>query len=589
MNVSTQLSAFVLLFSAIVAVMCLIERRRTRVTLAFVVWLTALGLARGGYIFNKLTGEGFLITAIGYLALFAATPSLAMVASKKKVASYAPLWIGSTIIACLLVFPLGAPLVDPKILFRATTYRAIGLGLFAASALYALFILQRSHGSRAWPLTGVAALTAIFSILEALWPWRVNFPPLGTALGIVVIFLAYNVLVREERLGRNMLVRAIAFTLTALLLAALYGFLVYRQGDRPALFVINTLAASFAVLLLYEPIMGWIERRATRIFEQRRDRIQRVAEQILSQVDKAANMDEFADALLPAFSGGIAGIEIRTPSTSLARGTNAGDVFEVALDESGGLGLNVWFDARREAEAKRLIDAIRGQLKYKLEIIELAKRFAEQEKMAAIGALASGLAHQLKNPLSALGAALEFERTGENDELIKSQAERINAIISRFFDFARPLEPKRETTDLAKLIDRLVEHVKGSPENAGLEVELALSEPAAVDIDPDLFAEALINLLRNAAAATDNKGPVRIALRAEDGRVTIEVEDAGQGIPPRERESIFEPFYTKAKGGTGLGLAITKKIVEAHGGRIWVGDSSLGGARFVIELPKGEG
>ncbi len=602
MNVSTQLSAFVLLFSAIVAVMCLVERRRIRVSLAFVVWLAALALAKGGYIFNRLTGRGFAITAIGYLALFAATPTLAMVAADKRRTSYVPLWLGAAVLALPFILPIGAPLIDPRSISRPTVYRIIGLGLFAASTLYSLFILSRSHGSRALPLVGVASVAATLCVLEALWTWRFSFPPVGTALGIVVIFLAYSTLVREERLGRRMLVRAVAFSFTALLLAALYGFLVYRQGDRPALFVVNTLAASFAVLLLYEPIMSWIERQATRLFEQRRDWIRKTTEQILPRIDRARSLDELADALMPALSCGITGFRISTPSATVARGSGEGEPVNTALGGPDGPMLSVWVEPKRTAEVKRLIDAIRDQLKYKLEILELAKRIAEQEKMAAIGALASGLAHQLKNPLSALVAALEMERTDENEALIRSQADRINTIISRFFDFARPLTLKREEVNLVELADSIVENLQRLPENRDAKItsfarlDLARTkesgEPvilnAVANVDPELMQEALVNLIVNAIAATGGKGEVSVVVDVEDERVIIAVEDSGKGIPPQDRDRIFEPFYTKSKGGTGLGLAIVKRIVEAHGGRIRVEDSTtLGGARFVIELPKG--
>lgn len=602
MNVSTQLSAFVLLFSAIVAIMCLFERKRTGVALAFVIWLVALGCAKGGYVFNKLTGEGHLVTAIGYLALFAATPTLAIVAAEKKTKSFILLWLVALLLLIPLIYPFGLPLVDSKLLFRATSYRAVGLALFALTIFFAIWILQKSLGKKILPLTIFAAFAALLAIIEALWPWKILFPPVGTALSIVTLFMAYQILVRGEPFGTRMLVRAIAFCATALLLAALYGVLVYGLGNRPALFIINTLAASFAVLLLYEPIMGWIERQAARLFEQKQGKIQRISGQILSGIERSTNINEVADALFPMLSFGTLGFEVQTPSAKTFRGTRAGKEHSIPLDEQGAFSLKAWLDRRGESEAVRLVENIKGQLRYKLEIIELAKRLVQEEKMAAIGALASGLAHQLKNPLSALRATIELERTDESDELIKSQAERINVIISRFFDFAKPLELKREVVDIAKLLKAIVEHVKKLPENRALKIDLLqeldakesekfeLFSPKEVkaSVDAELLQEALINLIKNAISATENRGPVRIKTNSRGQTVFVEIEDSGKGIPPVEREKVFEPFYTKSKGGTGLGLAITKKIVESHGGTIRVEDSELGGARFVVELKSGE-
>lgn len=584
MNVSTQLSAFVLLFSAIVAIMCLFERRQTNVALAFVIWLVALGCAKGGYVFNKLTGEGHLITAIGYLALFAATPTLAIVTTKKKTKSYIILWIFAFLLLIPLIYPFGLPLIEPKLLFRATNYRAIGIVLFSISIFSALFILQKSLGKRLLPLTVFATLVALLAITEALWPWKINAPPVGTALSIVALFMAYQILVRGEPFGTKMLVRAIAFCATALLLTALYGILVYGIGNRPALFIINTLGASFAVLLLYEPIMSWIEKQATKLFEQKQKKIQKISEQILSGIERAISINDVVDSLFQAFSFGAIGFEVQTPTAKVFKGTKVGKEQNFPLDEKGSLTLKAWLDKKSEVDAIKVIESIKGQLRYKLELIELAKRLAQQEKMAAIGTLASGLAHQLKNPLSALRAAIELERTSESDELIKSQAERINAIISRFFDFARPLELKKESININKLIAQIVEYFKKMPENSSLAFDLNLKGDVVASVDPELMQEALINIVRNAINAVELKGKIKISSLKDERAVIIIVEDSGKGIPQDMREKIFEPFYTKSKGGTGLGLAITKKIIEAHGGTIRVEDSELGGAKFVVEL-----
>lgn len=550
------------------------------------MWLIALAVAKGGFVFNKLAGRGYLVTAIGYLAFFAATPTLATIAAEKKAKNCVYLWIAALLLFVPLVYPFGQPFIDPKSLFKATIYRQMGLALFAISVASAIWTLQKTLGKRILPLTLCAIAAAALAIVEALWPWKIKMPPVGTALSIVVLFLAYQILVRAEIVGTKMLVRAIAFCATALLLTALYGVLVYGLGNKPALFIINTLAASFAVLLLYEPIMGWIERQAAKLFEQRQTKIQKIAEKILEGIERSTSLNELADALSPTLSSGILGYEIQTPTSKNFRGTKEGKEQKIALDDSNVLSLTTWIDKKGEAEALALIDVIKGQLRYKLEIIELAKKLAEQEKMATVGALASGLAHQLKNPLAALRAAIE-EDTKESQELVKSQSERINVIISRFFDFAKPLELKREIVDISKMINAIVEHVIKLPENKDLKIEFMAEKVVKADIDPELLQEALVNLIRNAIAATEQKGLVRATTKGDRQNITIEIEDAGKGIPPYDREKIFEPFYTKTKGGTGLGLAITKKIVESHGGTIRIEDSTLGGAKFVIELKSG--
>lgn len=216
------------------------------------------------------------------------------------------------------------------------------------------------------------------------------------------------------------------------------------------------------------------------------------------------------------------------------------------------------------------------------------------DRLAALGQLTAGLAHELRNPLSTIKSSSELLRQqvpAENDvarELtgfIATEVDRTNSLISRFLDFARPLQQRPEPTDVHQVLDRAVANLARQPvrdvsfvKNYGTSVPL-------LPLDSELMERVFFNLLLNAAQASPEGGVVTIKTRADGDWVEVAVIDRGTGIAPEHRESIFNPFFTTKPEGVGLGLAIVSKIVDEHGGRILVESELEQGSVFRVVLP----
>lgn len=230
------------------------------------------------------------------------------------------------------------------------------------------------------------------------------------------------------------------------------------------------------------------------------------------------------------------------------------------------------------------------------EIRELQAEIRRKEKLAALGGLAAGVAHEIRNPLSSIkGMASYFKsRFDEGSEdreaarVMIGEVDRLNRVISELLDFARPSELNRQPTNMPALLDRTVKLIArdAAAKQVALASECGLSAEDHPLLDPDRMAQCLLNLYLNAIEAMPSGGALRIAVdRATDDSLVIEVRDTGAGIPTEHLSRIFDPYFTTKSSGTGLGLAIVHKIVEAHAGRIYVFSEAGQGTRFQIVLP----
>ncbi len=230
----------------------------------------------------------------------------------------------------------------------------------------------------------------------------------------------------------------------------------------------------------------------------------------------------------------------------------------------------------------------------------LRQRLSEVERLAAVGELAAGLAHEIRNPLAAiLNAAtlLEDEETLTAEErasileAVRTEARRLNTTLSDFLLFARPRQPTRQTGDIGKVVEHvsalLHEERNG---RAGVQVDVRVdSTIPQFPFDADQLTQVLWNIARNGVEAMQGRGHLSLNVGRRNGEVLISVADTGPGISPDEQRRIFQPFISKKPGGTGLGLAIAQRIVTAHGGRIDLESAPEQGSRFTICLPLLEG
>ena len=221
------------------------------------------------------------------------------------------------------------------------------------------------------------------------------------------------------------------------------------------------------------------------------------------------------------------------------------------------------------------------------------------ERLAALGQLSAGLAHEIRNPLGVIKGSAEMlnQKVEASNPLarelagyIGTEVNRLNSLVTRFLDFARPSHLELRGTQLSELVDRVLESVHNQLPESHVEVERRYAPGTPdVQVDPQLCEQIFINLVTNAYQAMEQRGrlTISIAPESQNGRdgVGIVVEDSGPGVPVESREQIFNPFFTSKKDGVGLGLSIVAKIVDDHRGSIRLESPSGQGARFHVFLP----
>ena len=229
------------------------------------------------------------------------------------------------------------------------------------------------------------------------------------------------------------------------------------------------------------------------------------------------------------------------------------------------------------------------------------------ERLAALGQLSAGLAHEIRNPLAVIkGSADMLNRkvaaseplTAELAGYISSEVNRLNSLVVRFLDFARPSKLDLQPVRITEVVDRALEAATASCPNAGVHVvrDYAPDLPA-VPADAQLCEQVFVNLITNAMQAMETQDAslertLRLSIASEERSgergVGVIVADSGPGVPPELREQIFNPFFTSKKDGVGLGLSIVAKIVDDHRGTIRLEENAPRGARFHVFFPLAE-
>lgn len=227
------------------------------------------------------------------------------------------------------------------------------------------------------------------------------------------------------------------------------------------------------------------------------------------------------------------------------------------------------------------------------EIKQLEKEAAKNEKLTAMGELASGVAHEIRNPINAIGMIAqrlnkEFSASDNQPEyleitgLLRNEVSRINKIITQFLDYAKPLELNIRNVELKKFFNEIVILFSAQAEQKQINFTIQGENNKHFRFDPDLIKQALINIIQNAFEAVSEKGMVEISYKVENNNFIIAIHDNGKGISPQNQKRIFDLYFTTRSDGNGLGLSIAQKIIAQHNGSIILSSVVNKGTTFKI-------
>ncbi len=260
------------------------------------------------------------------------------------------------------------------------------------------------------------------------------------------------------------------------------------------------------------------------------------------------------------------------------------------------IALVVGFLSRKEKVQRRQLEKTSAEL---TEAYDRLRKTFEQlkraDRMAALGQLSAGIAHEIRNPLGSIKGSIEIldpeippdHPKREFVTIIKEETARLNSIVTEFLKFARPLEPSVESVQINELIESTLVVFRKQAEYSKVEIRTRLDPRiSTLQLDPNQIRQVLLNVVLNAAQAMKEGGQLTISSESgANGTLAIEISDTGPGVEDKDLERIFDPFFTTKPQGTGLGLSISHQLVANHGGTITARKNPDRGITVRIEIP----
>ncbi|MGB9439696.1 MAG: ATP-binding protein [Desulfobacterales bacterium] len=228
-----------------------------------------------------------------------------------------------------------------------------------------------------------------------------------------------------------------------------------------------------------------------------------------------------------------------------------------------------------------------------LEQLRLKERLSQAERLSALGEMAAGISHEIRNPLGIIRSSAELlkkkvtkiDPSNTMPDIIVEESSRLNSIITDFINFAKPGSPKLNLCRIEDVIEKNVAFLSMQMKEKGYTIKKDYQNfLPEIQADADMLYQSFLNIFLNAMQAMPNGGIIEVAVRSNSKVVTINFDDQGQGIATEILEKIWDPFFTTKEMGTGLGLGMVKNIIESHGGNIQIDNRAQGGTRVTVEL-----
>ena len=229
-----------------------------------------------------------------------------------------------------------------------------------------------------------------------------------------------------------------------------------------------------------------------------------------------------------------------------------------------------------------------------MERLRLKERLSKAERLSALGEMAAGISHEIRNPLGIIRSSAEllkkkvtkFDPSNTIPDIIVEEASRLNNIITGFINFARPRSPVLIPCRIEEVIEKNITYLSVQIKEKGYAINKNYQNSLPeIQADANMLYQSFLNIFINAMQAMPAGGAIDVTISAEDHIVTVNFDDQGQGIDDQVLEKIWDPFFTTKEMGTGLGLGIVKNIIDSHGGSIQIVNREQRGARVTVELP----
>jgi len=532
-----------------VARLLLLRTLVVSVVLGLSMWLVITGDHRTGPALWLQSG----IIAVTYLSSIVYGLLLRLGIAPRKVAR--PMWALDLVVTSLFVYVTGGAESPYTFLYA--------LSIVSAGAL------SYRRGAVVVTIASIGAITAV-SLLA--WLHAIDLPMSGR-------------LFPWEQTGPD-LVRTLGIQLAALTGVGALSFIFGDQLQRGAETLATTRRAAADLLTLHQNIVRSL---ASGLITIAPDGTVLTANQAAADIlrrEVSSITNRSLEASMPGLLAMLAESkgELRRADLVLAAKTDA---------LAGELIVGVTVGPLRDLDDRVIGRVVNFQDLTDLRRLELHMRRAE--RLATVGELAAGVAHEIRNPLASISGSIELLRSApqasEDDRalmtIVHREIQRLNELLGDLLDYSNPRPSQTVDFDLGVLVRETLQVARADQAFAEVEMACDVDEPLSINADPAKLRQVLWNLLRNAADAAASGGRhVHIAARGATDGATITVVDDGPGIAPDQLTRIFDPFFTTKKKGTGLGLATCHAIITEHGGRIDVVGGLGKGAKMVVRLPK---
>jgi len=523
----------------------------------------------------------------------------------------------SYLIAALFVLLDFSPLfVDRIRLFQGIKYYPELTPVYAAFALWLIatfcfglvllvMALRKSTGKQYNKLLYVfiASLVGFLGGGTAFFPiFNVRLPVISQLAMPLYVGVATYAIVKHKLLDITVYVRKgliyslVTASFTAIYLVLLLAANNFFQGWGQYNSLVATVFIVFGLGLVFQPLRERSQAIIDHLFFKSQYDYQETIKSFSEQLSSALRLEELnllvRDGLLRILKAREAEICFgdRQPA--------GGSVLVVPVESKGKkwgsvvLGPKLSGD-NYSAEDIRLLTTLANQMAVAFENIQLYQQLVRSESLAALGTLAAGMAHEIKNPLASIKAMTQImpENSGDGEflakyaEMVPRQLDRINSILENLLRAGRAPKLERKSVNVNEILQEVLDLNANLCRKQDIELIHHLGDLPPIQADPDQLQQVFVNLVLNAMQAMPGGGRLEVTSRFEEEQIIIQVSDTGMGIPPDKLDKIFNPFYTLKEKGTGLGLFTAFRIVQEHGGTIDVKSREGEGTSFTIYLP----